>query len=101
MNDQLAVSIKYESRSIYRNVRPIGDILQEFEAKEIAHTQIDPEILKYGTWNIVVAFSKPENYELFKEGKITIEKDWLQSGSKGAEQSVNPLKASKRAAGGG
>ncbi len=97
---RLGISIKYESRTIFRNVRPVDEIIAEFEEKKIPYMPIDPEEMKYGNWDIVVAFEQQESYDQFKEGKITLKTDWLSTGQTQAQR-VNPLKASKRAHAGG
>ncbi len=93
---RLGVSIKYESRTIFRNVRPVAEIIAEFEEKQIPHVPIDPSEMKYGNWDIVVAFEQDDLCEQFKSGQITMTADWLAS-SQGQKLKINPLKASKRA----
>ncbi len=96
---QPGIAIRYESKLISRNVRPVNEILQEFEQKEILHTTIDPAQMKYGNWDIVIEFADQRNYDQFKSGQLKLDADWL-SGGQAQEQRINPLKASKRAAGG-
>ena len=96
---RLGISIKYESRTIFRNVRPVNDIIAEFEEKKIPHLPIDPEHMRYGNWEIVVAFARQESCDRLKNGEIKFQTDWLGSGQP-QKKSVNPLKASKRAHGG-
>jgi len=96
---QPGIAIRYESKLISRNVRPVNEILQEFEQKEILHTTIDPAEMKYGNWDIVIEFADQKNYDQFKSGQLKLDADWL-SGGQAQEQRINPLKASKRAAGG-
>lgn len=95
----LAISFKYESRTLFRNVRPLSDILDDFKTNNILHVHIDPEEIKYGSWNLVIAFAKQENYDLFVAGQLSPEDLW--KADKTSEQHrVNPLKAAKRAAAG-
>lgn len=96
---ELGISIKFESRTIFRNVRPVNEIISEFEDKQIPYIPVDPARMKYGNWNIVVAFDQQENYEEFRAGKINLASDWLSSGQ-AQKVNINPLKASKRAHGG-
>ncbi len=95
--DHPGIAIRYESKLITRNVRPMKEILQEFEQKKILHSAIDPAEMKYGNWDIVIEFARQENYDQFKAGQLNLGPDWL-SGGQAQEQRVNPLKASKRAA---
>lgn len=92
------VAIKYENKLIFRNVRPVDEIVKEFEEKEILHAAIDPADMKYGSWNVVIAFSTQESYDQYKAGDIKFSNDWITGGAS-QERRVNPLKASKRAAG--
>lgn len=96
----LGISFKYESRTLFRNVRPVDDILDDFKKNGIPHVHIDPDEMKYGSWNLIIAFAKQENYDLFHEGKISASDLWDTS-DKSEQRSVNPLKAAKRAAAGG
>lgn len=102
MNDPaaLAVSIKFESCTLFRNVRPVRDILDDFDANSIPYVRIDPAVAKYGSWQVVIAFSDRNNYEEYTNGGLTL-KDlvgtWQTAATEGV-RSVNPLKAAKRAA---
>lgn len=94
---QPGIAIRYESKLISRSVRPVEEILREFEQKNILHTTIDPTEMKYGSWDIVVEFARKENYDLYQAGQLKLSSDWLSEGQ-AQEQRINPLKASKRAA---
>ncbi len=98
-DSSLAISIKYESKTIFRGARPVEEIVSEFEKRQIPHVALDPGVLSYGNWDIVVAFDKEDNFARFANGEITIEADWLGAGA-ARQHRVNPLKASKRAHGG-
>jgi len=93
----LGISFKYESRSLFRNVRPVEEILDDFKRNGIPHIHIDPVETKYGNWNLVVAFSRQENCELFKAGKLSLDDLW-QSSNHSQQFSTNPQKTAKRAA---
>jgi len=95
-SSRLGISIKYESRTIFRNVQPVEDIITEFNSKNIKYVSISPEVMKYGNWDIVVAFDRDDSYQLYQDGKIRIDSGWLSAGQQQA-QKINPLKASKRA----
>ncbi len=95
---QMGISIKYESGTIFRGARPVEDIIAEFSEKKIPHVAVDPATQKYGSWDIVIAFEKQENFEKYSTGELTIPGEWLGM-TQAKAQKVNPLKASKRAAG--
>lgn len=96
----LAVSFKFESSILFRNVRPVDDILDDFEVNGIPHVHIDPAVAKYGSWQVVIAFSDRNNYEKYVNGELTL-KDligtWQTAATEGV-RGINPLKAAKRAA---
>jgi len=95
----LGISFQYESRTLFRNVRPVGDILDDFKKNDILHVHVDPDEIKYGSWNLIIAFAKQENYDLFMVGKLSPTDLW-QTSDKSEQRSINPLKAAKRAAAG-
>ncbi len=95
-NSRLGISIKYESRTIFRNVQPIEDIITEFDSKKIKYVSINPEVMRYGNWDIIVAFDRDDSYRLYCEGKIQLDPGWLAA-DRQQSLKVNPLKASKRA----
>ncbi|SDZ77697.1 hypothetical protein SAMN05660420_00256 [Desulfuromusa kysingii] len=95
----LGISFKYESRSLFRNVRPVNNIIDDFTANNIPYVKLDSEKMQYGSWDLIIAFSKQENYERFVAGELSVDDLWIKA-DKGQEHVVNPLKAAKRAAAG-
>jgi hypothetical protein len=94
----MGISIKYESGIVFRGTRPLEEILDELKEMDIPHVSIDPAQQKYGNWNLVIAFNQQENYQKFSFGELTIPGYWFGS-EPDDQRKVNPLKASKRAAG--
>lgn len=95
----LGISFKYESRSLFRNVRPVNDIIDDLTSKQIPYVKIDPEEMKYGSWELIIAFSKQETYQRFITGELSANDLWIKTDSSQGRL-VNPLKAAKRAAAG-
>ncbi len=93
----LGIAIKYESKTIFRGTRPVADILQDFEGKDIPYVAISPDQMKYGSWELIIAFQRVENKEKFLAEQGQLSQEWLGI-SQVQAQKVNPLKASKRAA---
>ncbi len=99
-DSMLGIAFKYESRTLFRNVRPIDEIIEDFKQRDIPHVRIDPAVMKYGRWDLVIAFAEDENHQLFKAGELTVNDLW-QSPRREQQRRVNPLKAAKRAAAAG
>ncbi|TNE50666.1 MAG: hypothetical protein EP343_07320 [Deltaproteobacteria bacterium] len=91
----LAVAIQCESGMVCRNVRALEEIKEEFDGSSIPYVHTDQ---KMGSWEIVLAFRGAESLELYEKGELKAPWDVVEEA---APRSINPLKASKRAARGG
>ncbi len=93
----LAIALNFDGGIIFRNVRPLDDILTECTDKGIHHVHVNPAELKYGSWDLVLVFKNEELREQYLSGAITYEAAWAP-GIRKEKQRINPLKAAKRAA---
>jgi hypothetical protein len=91
----LGVAFRFEGGVIYRNVRPMNVLLDEFEQKNIEHVRVDTQKLKYSQWELVLVFKDRETREQYETGAIEYNPSWLPGKLKVAQR-VNPLKAAKR-----
>lgn len=91
----LAIAIQCESGMVCRNVRALESITEEFDANSVPYVQAEK---KMGSWDIVLAFHNQEALESFQKGDLKA--PWDKK-VEAAPVSINPLKASKRAARGG
>jgi len=94
----LAVAVQCESGVICRNVRPLENITEEFDSSSIPYVHIPASSKKMGSWDIVLAFRGQESFEKYEKGELKAPWDIVKEV---APKSINPLKASKRAARGG
>ena len=88
----LAVAVQCESGMICRNVRSLEAITEEFDASSTPYVQTDH---KMGSWQVVLAFLNAESFEKYEKGELKAPWDKVEKVEK---KSINPLKASKRAA---
>jgi hypothetical protein len=94
----LGIAFKFEGGVIFRNVRPLNVLLDEFEQKHIEHVCVDPKKLKYSQWELVLVFKDKETREQYETGSIEYQPSWLP-GQQKVVQRINPLKAAKRSMG--
>jgi len=94
----LAVALRFEGGVIFRNVRPLNVLLDEFNQKQIEHVRVDRQNLKYSQWELVLVFKDRETREQYETGSIEYKPLWLPEQHK-VVQRVNPLKAAKRSMG--
>ncbi|HIP82303.1 MAG TPA: hypothetical protein EYH19_01795 [Desulfocapsa sulfexigens] len=94
----LAVAFRFEGGVIFRNVRPLNALLDEFEQKDIEHVRVDTQKLKYSQWELVLVFKDRETREQYETGSIEYKPSWLP-GQHTVAQRINPLKAAKRSMG--
>lgn len=94
----LAVAFKFEGGVIFRNVRPLNVLLDEFQQREIEHVRVDSKKLKYSQWELVLVFKDRETREQYETGSIEYKPSWLP-GQHQSVQRINPLKAAKRSMG--
>jgi predicted transcriptional regulator len=94
----LAVAIHCTSGLIYRNVRPVETITEELDASSVEYVQIPASEKKIGSWEVVLVFQDKESLEQYEKGELKAPWDIEVEE---APKSINPLKASKRAARGG
>ncbi len=91
----LAVAFRFEGGVIFRNVRPLDMLLDEFNQHKIEHARVDPAKLKYSKWELVLVFKDQETREQYETGVIEYKASWLP-GQQKVVQRINPLKAAKR-----
>lgn len=94
---KLAVALPFDGGLIYRNVRPLSMILEEFDARNIAYVHVDSGKMQYGCWDVVLVFRNNDLREKYAAGEIEYTAAW-KPGVRTEKQRVNPLKAAKRAA---
>ncbi len=92
-----AIALRFEGGPIFRNVRPVEDLLEEFKGKNIEYVHVDPKTLRYGSWDLVLVFKDAETRERYSSGELEYAPSWLPSMRKEVQR-INPLKAAKRAA---
>ena len=92
----LAVAIQCESDVLFRNVRPLETMKEELDASEVQYVHVPPSEKKMGSWEIVLVFRNEESLEKYKQGELKAPWDVVE---KAPAKKINPLKASKRAAG--
>ncbi|PIE64399.1 MAG: hypothetical protein CSA26_08560 [Desulfobacterales bacterium] len=92
-----AVAFRFEGGVIFRNVRPLEVMIEEFKQKNIPYVHIDPKTQKYASWNLVLVFEDEETKQKYSAGEIEYKPNWLP-GMHTQTQRINPLKAAKRAA---
>ncbi len=92
-----AIALRFEGGPIFRNVRPLDKLVEEFQQKNIEFVHVDPARMKYASWNLVLVFKDKETRDKYDSGELEYEPSWLPSMRKEAGR-INPLKAAKRAA---
>ncbi|PIE64600.1 MAG: hypothetical protein CSA26_07620 [Desulfobacterales bacterium] len=91
------IALRFEGGPIFRNVRPLSALLEEFQQKNIEFVHVDPTKLKYASWNLVLVFKDKETRDQYSAGKLEYKAAWLP-GMRKETHRINPLKAAKRAA---
>lgn len=92
-----AVALKFNGGILFRNVRPLKALLEELLTKNILHLHLDPQKMKYGSWDIVLVFKDQQEKEQYENGSVEYNPFWVP-GLRKEVQRINPLKAAKRAA---
>ncbi|PIE59521.1 MAG: hypothetical protein CSA32_03985 [Desulfobulbus propionicus] len=92
-----AIALYFDGGIIFRNVRPLEMILDECVSKGIEHIHVNPQEMKYGTWDLVLVFNNKETREQYQAGEVQYTPSWAP-GTRKEKQRINPLKAAKRAA---
>ena len=96
----LGVALRFEGGVIFRNVRPVNVLLDEFDQKKIEYARVDLQKLKYSQWELVLVFRDKETREQYELGSLEYKPSWLPGQLKVAQR-INPLKAAKRSMGAG
>ncbi len=91
-----AVALHFDGGIMCRNVRPLESMLEEFSARNIEHVHVNPALIKFGSWDLVLVFKDKETREKYESGELEYTNTW-QPGSRVEVQRINPLKAAKRA----
>lgn len=94
----LGVAFRFEGGVIFRNVRPMNVLLDEFDQKQIEYARVDSKKLKYSQWELVLVFRDRETREQYETGSVEYKPSWLPGQHKVAQR-INPLKAAKRSMG--
>lgn len=91
-----AIALQCESDAIYLNVRPLEMIIEELDTNSVPYAKVPPAEQKMGSWEIVLVFQSKEALEKYEKGELKAPWNAVE---KEPAKKINPLKASKRAAG--
>jgi hypothetical protein len=73
---ELGISFTYESGTRFGRIEFVDDILADLKVKNILYIHVDPEEVKFGSWDLIIVFTEQEKYDCFKSCKLLATDLW-------------------------